>query len=132
MGIDQPFPVCLEYNLLGGNGHDERPTGEICASGMWVEIGGKKNAAYCTPPQVKRTIPGDQWAIAEIDVRNGVITQFVNGEQVIQFSNIHYDSANSNAKKFIIDGKDLVKDGFISLQSNSHPMDFRKVELMEY
>jgi hypothetical protein len=38
MKIDQSFPVCLEYNLLGGNGKDERPTGEICCSGTYVSL----------------------------------------------------------------------------------------------
>src|SRR5678815_3047361 len=37
VGLSQPFPVCLEYNLLGGNGKDERPSGEICANGIYVE-----------------------------------------------------------------------------------------------
>ena len=35
MKIDQSFPVCLELNLLGGNGKDERPTGDICCSGTY-------------------------------------------------------------------------------------------------
>jgi hypothetical protein len=130
--IDQPFPVCLEYNLLGGNGKDERPSGEICANGIYVEINGKRNASYCTSPTVKKTLPGDQWVTAEIEVRDGKITHFINGEPVISFENPHYDSTNQIAKKFIIGGNDIVKDGYISLQSNSHPMDFRKVEIMEY
>ena len=96
--IDQPFPICLEYNLLGGNGKDERPTGEICASGMYVEIDGKRNTSYCTPSAVKRTFSGDQWVTAEIDVRDGKITHFVNGEQIIQFENPRYDSANALVK----------------------------------
>lgn len=132
LDLTQPFPVCLEYNLLGGNGKDERPSGEICASGMYVQIDGEKNKSYCTPPIVKRTLHGDQWATAEIDVRNGTITHFINGEQVIQFKNPRYDSTHPIAKKFITAGDDLVKDGYISLQSNSHPMDFRKIEIMEY
>ena len=132
VGINQPFPVCLEYNLLGGNGKDERATGEICASGMYVEIDGKRNTSYCTPPVVKRTFHGDQWVTAEIEVRNGKITHFVNGEQVLQFENPRYDSAHAIGKNFIIDGKNIVKDGYISLQSNSHPMDFRKIEIIEY
>ena len=132
VGLSQPFPVCLEYNLLGGNGKDERPSGEICASGMYVQINGQRNSSYCTPPQVKRTFHGDQWVTAEIDVHDGKITHFVNGEQIIQFENPRYDSANVNAKQFIVNGNDLVKDGYISLQSNSHPMDFRKIEIMEY
>ncbi|MEO8109428.1 MAG: DUF1080 domain-containing protein [Ginsengibacter sp.] len=132
VGLDQPFPVCLEYNLLGGNGKDKRPTGEICASGIYVEIDGKRNTSYCTPPLVKRTFAGDQWVTAEIEVQNGKITHFVNGEQIIQFENPRYDSTNAAAKNFTVNKNDLVKDGYISLQSNSHPMDFRKIEILEY
>jgi len=129
---DQSFPVCLEYNLHGGNGKEERPTGEICASGMYVEINGKRNASYCTLPTVKKTFTDDQWVTAEIDVRNGKITHFVNGEPIIQIANPRYDSTNALAKKLIVAGNDIVRDGYISLQSNSHPMDFRRIEIMEY
>jgi hypothetical protein len=130
--LNQPFPVCLEYNLLGGNGKDERPSGEICANGIYVEINGKRNTSYCTQPTVKRTLPGDQWVTAEIDVHDRKIAHFINGEEVIQFEYPRYDSAHPIAKKFIVGGNDIVKDGYISLQSNSHPMDFRKIEIMEY
>jgi hypothetical protein len=132
VGLDQPFPVCLEYNLLGGNGKDERPTGEICASGMYVEIDGKRNTSYCTPPMIKRTFAGDQWVTAEIDVTDGKITHWVNGEKILEFENPKYDPSNILAKQFIVNGDDAVKGGYISLQSNSHPMDFRKIEIMEY
>ncbi len=132
MALEQQFPVCLEYNLHGGNGKEERPTGEICTPGTKVEIGGSPNAAFCTPPVVKRTFHGDQWVRAEIEVRDGTITHFVNGEQIMQFSNPRYDSAHAVGKTLIVGGNDQVRSGFISLQSNSHPMDFRKVELMEY
>lgn len=132
VGLDQPFPICLEYNLLGGNGKDERPTGEICASGMYLEIEGKRNTSYCTPPMVKKTFAGDQWVTAEIDVMDGKTTHWVNGEKILEFENPKYDSTNQLAKQFIVNGNDAVKDGYISLQSNSHPMDFRKIEIMEY
>ncbi len=125
---DQPFPVCLEYNLLGGNGKDERPSGEICASGMYVEIDGKRNSSYCTPPSVKRTLPGDEWVVAEIDVRDGKIAHFINGEQVLSFENPRYDSANPLARPFIINGNNKVTDGYISLQSNSHPWIFARLK----
>jgi hypothetical protein len=132
VGVDQPFPVCLEYNLHGGNGKEERPNGQICCSGIYVEINGKRNNSYCTPPEVKRTIHSDEWVTAEIEVRDGKITQFLNGEQIIQFENPRYDSAHAVGKTFIVNGNNVVKDGYISIQSNSHPMDFRKVEIMEY
>lgn len=132
LDINQPFPVCLEYNLLGGNGKDERPSGEICANGIFVDINGRRNTSYCTPPTIKRTMPGDQWVTAEIDVHDGKITHYINGEKILEFENPRFDSSNMLAKKFIINGDDVVKDGYISLQSNSHPMDFRKIEIMEY
>ena len=132
MDVNQKFPICLEYNLLGGNGKDERPTGDICAAGMFIQLDGKRNTLFCTPPTVRKTIHGDAWVTAEIEVRNGNITHFVNGEKILEFSNPEYDPANEIAKKFIVNGDSRVKDGFISLQSNSHPMDFRKIEIMEY
>ncbi len=132
LGLNQSFPVCLEYNLHGGNGTDERPVGEICASGMKVEINGKRNTSFCTLPTVKRTFHGDQWVVAEIEIRNGKITHFTNGEQILQFNNPSFDSAHAIGKNFISPGNDLVKDGYISFQSNSHPMDFRRIEIMIY
>ncbi|MDQ6812614.1 MAG: DUF1080 domain-containing protein [Bacteroidota bacterium] len=132
LGLAQSFPVCLEYNLHGGNGKEERPTGEACVSGMTIEINGKKNTSNCTTPQVKKTFSGEEWVTAEIDVRSGNITHFVNGEAVIQYQHPQLDSTNAIAKKLIIAGNTVVKDGFISLQSNSHPMDFRRIEILEY
>jgi hypothetical protein len=132
LGFDQPFPVCLEYNLHGGNGKDERPVGEICASGIYVEINGKRNESYCTPATVKKTFHGDQWVTLEIDVKGDKIKHIVNGEEILQFENPRYDPKHDIGRIFIIGTDDKVKEGYISLQSNSHPIDFRKIEIMEY
>jgi len=132
LGINQSFPVCLEYNLHGGNGKDERPVGEICCSGMYATVNDKRNPSYCTPAIVKRTFHGDQWVTAEIEVREGTIKHFVNGEEILQFKDPRYDTAHAVGKTLIVKGDDKVRAGFVSLQSNSHPMDFRKIEIMEY
>ena len=132
MGLKQSFPVCLEYNLHGGNGTDERPVGEICANGMSVEINGKQNETYCTAPTVKRTFHGDQWVTLEIEIKDGKIKHFVNGEEILQFENPRYNPKHEVAKNFIKGNNDVVDSGYISLQSNSHPVDFRKIEIMEY
>jgi hypothetical protein len=132
IGLTQSFPVCLEFNCHGGNGKEERPTGEACVSGMTIQVNGKKNTSNCTLPDVKKTFHGEEWITAEIEVNNGKITHFVNGEKVIQYENPRLDSTNAFAKKLILAGNKIVRDGYISLQSNSHPMDFRKVEIMEY
>lgn len=130
--LTQSFPICLEYNLLGGNGKDERATGEICANGIKILVNNKMNDSYCTAPAVKRTFHGDQWVTLEIDVRGDSIKHFVNGEEILHFENPRYDSSNVIAKSLIVNGNDHVTEGFISLQSNSHPIDFKKIEILEY
>jgi Domain of Unknown Function (DUF1080) len=132
MLLNQSFPVCLEYNLHGGNGKDERPTGEICTSGTYVQVDNKRPASNCTAPAIKRTFHGDQWITLEIDVRGDKIKHFVNGEEILQFENPRYDPNHAIGKTFIVNGDDKVKEGYISLQSNSHPVDFRKIEILEY
>lgn len=132
MPLTQPFPVCLEYNLHGGNGKDERPVGEICVPGTTVEINGKRNESFCTAPTVKRTFHGDQWVTLEIEVRNNLIIHYVNGEEILRYENPKYDPKHEIAKTFIVGNKDTISEGYISLQSNSHPIDFRKIEIMEY
>lgn len=132
VGLKQTFPVCLEYNLHGGNGTDDRPVGEVCANGMFVEISGEPNTSYCTPATVKRTFHGDQWVTLEIDVKNSNISHFVNGEEILSYSNPKYNMEHEVGKTLVVNGDTSVNDGYISLQSNSHPIDFRKIELLEY
>jgi hypothetical protein len=132
MGKDQPFPVCLEYNLHGGNGKEDRPTGEICVPGVFFELNGSRNTAFCTLPTIKKTFTGEEWIKVEIDVRDGKVTHYVNGEEILHFENPRYDPKHAIAKTLIVNNDDRVKEGYISLQSNSHPLDFRKIEIMEY
>lgn len=130
--LKQQFPVCVEFNLHGGNGKEDRPTGELCVPGTSVEIAGARNSQFCTPPDVKRTFHGDQWVTAEIEVRDGMITHFVNGEQILSAANARYNPEHEFGKIFAAKNPNTITEGFISLQSNSHPIDFRKIELMEF
>lgn len=132
VGLSQQFPVCLEVNFHGGDGKNDRPTGEICALGTIINIDGKPNASFCTPPTVKRTFHGDQWVTVEIDVQGSKIAHFINGEEVLRYEDPRYNPGNENAKALMANGNDKITSGYVSLQSNSHPIDFRKIELMEY
>jgi hypothetical protein len=131
MPIDQHFPVCLEYNLHGGNGTDDRPVGQICLSGTLVDLNGTA-VKGCNDATTPITIHGDQWATLEIDVQGDKIKQFINGTEIVAFENPRFDSEHVLGKTFIKDGNDALRSGFISLQSNSHPIEFRKIEIMEY
>ena len=130
--IDQPFPVCLEYNLHGGDGENERPVGAICANGMNITVNGAKNESYCTPAATAKTFHGDQWVTLEIDVKDGNIKHFVNGEEILTYSSPVLNADHDLGKTLIRNDVTKVSSGYISLQSNSHPIDFRKIELLEY
>lgn len=130
--LNQPFPICLEYNFHGGNGTDDRPLGALCTNGMFVEIDGEKNATKCVPATISRTFHGDQWVTAEIDIKDGKITHYVNGEEILSYSNPTYDPTNEASKKLMVGNDTVVHGGYVSLQSNSHPIDFRKIALLEY
>ncbi len=132
VGLTQPFPVCLEYNLHGGNGKEERPTGELCANGVIVQIDGKPNPSFCNLPKVQKTFHGDQWVTLEIDVNGNKMAHYVNGEEILKFEDPRFNPTHEIAKNLIVNGNDKVTSGYISLQSNSHPIDFRKIEIMEY
>ncbi|MEO8472010.1 MAG: DUF1080 domain-containing protein [Chryseolinea sp.] len=130
--LKQQFPVCVEYNLHGGNGKDDRPNGELCTPGTSVEIKGKKNTDFCTVPDVKKTFHGDQWVTLEIEIKEGKITHYVNNEEILKAENARYNPEHEFGKKFVTAGNPIIKEGFVSLQSNSHPIDFRKIEIIEY
>jgi hypothetical protein len=128
MGKDQNFPICLEFNLHGGDGVKERPNGQICTIGTKIEINGEENSSFCTPPTVSRTFHGDQWVTAEIEVQGDTISHWVNGEKILTFTNPHYDPKHELGKTFIQGDQNRLRSGHISLQSNSHPIEFRKIE----
>jgi len=130
--LNQAFPVCLEYNFHGGNGTDDRPLGAVCMNGMFIEYHGKKNTTTCIPAAVAKTFHGNQWVTAEIEVKDGKITHFVNGEEILSYANPTYNTDNETARMLMTNSDAKVRGGYISLQSNSHPIDFRTIELLEY
>lgn len=130
MGKDQSFPVSIEVQLLGGNGKDKRPTANVCTPGTNIVLDGKLHTPHCTNSKAK-TFHGDEWVTVEAEVDGGgAIKHYVNGELVMEYEQPQYDPTDPDAKKLIKDEKKLIiEEGWISLQSESHPCEFRKVEL---
>ena len=93
-------------------------------------MGGKLITQHCTDSKSK-TYHGDQWVTVEVEVHgNGVIKHFVNGQTVIEYEKAQLDDSDADAKKLIKDGDEMIKDGYLSLQAESHPIEFRKVEIL--
>jgi hypothetical protein len=130
MGLDQKFPVSIEVQFLGGKGAGDRTTANVCTPGTHVVIGGQLVKQHCTN-STSRTYHGDEWVTAEIEVRgNQVIRHTVDGRAVLEYSRPQLDDQDPDAQALLKNGADrTVSGGYISLQSESHPVEFRKVEL---
>lgn len=129
MTLDQDFPCSIEVQLLGGDGVRDRTTLNLCTPGTHVEMNGKLFKPHCTSSKSK-TYHGEQWVTAEIEVRgNEVIRHIIDGEVVLEYQRPQLDPGDANAKRIIKDDKVQLAEGTISLQSESHPIDFRKVEI---
>src|SRR5215210_284254 len=131
MYLDQDFPISLEDQLLGGNGKDERSTANLCTPGTNVYFKGKLFTPHCVN-STSKTYHGDQWVHAEaLVLGDSIIKHIVDNDTVIVYERPQYDGRDQWVKKAGFKDGQLIRDGFISLQSESHPCEFRKVELFD-
>lgn len=131
VGVDQNFPVCIEVQFLGGDGTNERHTGNLCTPGTHVEMNGQFITQHCIN-SISPTFHGDQWVTIEVEVHgNSLIRHKVNGETVLEYHKPQLDNKDADALKLLQNGAPLmIGEGYISLQAESHPVEFRKVELL--
>ena len=131
MRVEQDFPVSIEVQLLGGGATGRRTTANLCTPGTNVVMDGKLQTRHCFSSKSK-TYRGDQWVKVEVEVRGGeVIEHFVNGESVMRYNKAQYDPRDADAKQLIKKGQLELTEGYISLQSESHPVEFRKIEVQQ-
>ena len=131
MGKDQKFPASIEVQLLGGKGSGKRPTANLCTPGTNVVMGGKLIRRHCTNSRSK-TYHGDQWVTVEVEVRGGkTVKHIIDGKTVLSYEKPQLDDRDPHARKLAEKQGKLLTEGYISLQSESHPVEFRKVELLK-
>lgn len=130
LGKDQDFPISIEVQLLGGNGTDERTTANLCTPGTNVVMDGKLFTNHCVSSSSK-TYHGDQWVRVEVLVLgDSLMEHFVEGQSVLRYEKPQIGSGNViNYDEAVKKDGMLLSEGYIALQSESHPVEFRKVEL---
>jgi hypothetical protein len=130
MEKDQDFPVSIEVQLLGGLGRGRRTTANVCTPGTHVVMTGQLIRRHCTE-STSQTYHGDQWVHVEVEVRGGeMINHYVNGELVLSYTEPQLDETDPHARRLARTQPVLLTSGTISLQSESHPVEFRKVDLL--
>lgn len=118
MGFTQWFPTSIEYQLLGGDGEHQRSTANLCTPDTQVVIDGELRKDHCIESS-SDTFHGDQWVTAELLVHGSELAQHrVNGKQVMEYNDLQLDDGT------------LLSSGYIALQAESHPTDFRRVRLL--
>src|SRR5690606_5469746 len=127
---DQDFPISIEGQFLGGDGSTDRTTSNLCTPGTNVVIDGKLFTPHCKS-STSKTYHGDQWVTADFLVLgDSVIQHILNGEVVLEYNQPQYGGGNvSNYDPHVKKDGQLISSGYIYLQSESPPLDFRKVEL---
>jgi hypothetical protein len=132
MPPDQDFPISLEMQFLGGlSDAIERPTGNLCTPGTHVEYRGKFEAEHCLS-SVSETLHGDQWVKAEALVLGDQrIVHYINGQAVIEYAKPTFGGGvvSGHRPEMKPDGASLGS-GYISLQSEGHAIQFRRIELL--
>lgn len=127
---DQDFPISVEAQILGGDGTHVRPTSNLCTPGTQVVYEGKLFTPHCLDSKSK-TYAGDQWVTAKFLVLgDSVIKHIIDKEVVLEYAKPQIGGGNvaNYDPKMKEDGKALTG-GYISLQSESHPVEFKKVRL---
>ncbi|MEQ8417139.1 MAG: DUF1080 domain-containing protein [Imperialibacter sp.] len=131
MTVEQDFPISIEVQLLGGLGSGKRPTANLCTPGTHVFLGDSLFTDHCIN-STSPTFDGEVWVRVEtLVLGDSLIRHYVNGMNVLEYTRPQVGGGVVNrfdpaAKQ---DGMPLTE-GWISLQSESHPIQFRKVELM--
>ncbi|WP_294081852.1 3-keto-disaccharide hydrolase [Proteiniphilum sp. UBA5384] len=132
MEIDQDFPTSIEVQLLGSDSLVERTNMNVCTPGTNIVMNGELILDHCINSSTGYFY-GEEWITAEVEVRgNDVIKHIINGDTVLQYTQPQLDERDETYPLLIDlnDGDKMLSSGTISLQSEGHPIDFRKVEIM--
>lgn len=130
MTKDQDFPISIEVQLLGGKGNGERSTANLCTPGTNVVMDGKLFTPHCVDSKSK-TYNGDQWVTVEVLVLgDSIVKHIVEKDTVLVYEKPQIGGGSvSHADPALLQKGKLLSEGYIALQSESHPVEYRKVEV---
>ena len=129
---DQDFPISIEYQLLGGLSDGKpRSTANLCTPGSNVVMNGTLHTQHCTN-STSKTYDGDQWVRVEVEVHGDeLVRHIVEGATVLEYTKpqIGGGAVSPVDPAVKVDGTPMTS-GYISIQAETAPADFRKIELL--
>jgi Domain of Unknown Function (DUF1080) len=131
MPKEQNWPISIEMQFLAGLGDGKpRPTGNMCSPGTEIVYNGTQYNGHCLN-STSKTYDKNEWVHAELIVLgDSLVTHMINGDTVLKYSRPTmgggvvqgYDS-------MIFKPGTALTSGFIALQSEGQPIDFKNIEL---
>lgn len=129
MLLNQDFPVSVEVQLLGSNDTLLRPNGNVCTPGTNVTIHGEVITQHCTQSSSSPS-PANEWTTVEVVVHSdSIIHHIVNGDTVLTYSHPVVGGGMIPEGFPLPEGTPL-KEGYIAIQAESAPTEFRTIELL--
>ncbi len=132
MEYAQEFPVSIEVQLLGGKGEGVRPTANLCTPGTHVHMGDSLFKSHCVSSS-SETYHGDQWVEVEVLVLgDSLIQHIVDDKVVLEYRKPIIDASGvgDSAPAGMSNGA-AVTGGYISIQAETHPTDFKSIEVLD-
>lgn len=143
VGINQTFPVSVEMQFLASDEKQKRTTGNLCTPGTEVNMKGSLVNAHCINSSSKN-YSANEWVTAEaVVLGDSIIHHIINGDTVLTYEQPRVGGGFVNTDLTWTGGGfgadsvswmqkqgTTLKSGYIALQAESHPLEFRKVELL--
>tara|TARA_B100000035_G_scaffold63400_1_gene51364 strand:- start:700 stop:1479 length:780 start_codon:yes stop_codon:yes gene_type:complete len=130
MFLDQEFPVSIEAQFLGGSGERDRPTLNMCSPGTEVDINGSQALKHCISSN-SRTYHNEDWVSVELIVySDSIVHHVIDRDTVMTYSNIKIGGGYLSDNFTDRIGEPL-EEGYISLQSEGHPIEFKNIRIKE-
>lgn len=131
LGLNQDFPISLELQLLGGDGENERTNANLCTPGTNVVIGDSLFTPHCIN-STSKTYHGDQWVEVEALVLGDSLIQHILEDKVVmEYRKPTMGGGNVSGYKesTYLEGTP-VKEGFIAIQAETAPIDFKSIQVL--
>ncbi|MFY0688634.1 MAG: DUF1080 domain-containing protein [Cyclobacteriaceae bacterium] len=132
MPLDQKLLVAVEAQILGGDSETARFTGNVCTAGTHISRNDSLITQHCTNSTYP-AISDTSWVKMEIEVHGSKkIIHKINDQMVMTYSEPQYDDTDKFALELMKKGHSrIISEGYIALQAEGHPVEFRNIELMK-
>ena len=133
MGINQDFPDCIEYQLLGENNHlnSDKTTGNgttanMCGGGNTAIINGTRQSPQCFNSKHVQ-IDSSHWVVTEgLVLGDSVVKHMVSGnpsrpvDTVLTYTKIQHSGTGLP-----------MTDGYLAIQAESTPWKFKTIKVLD-